>query len=446
MLIKDYQSTIKLFQSLQIKDIFFAVTFPKDAIGIENILPLKIVCIDNHPLINDLRKNNDVFSLTENCTDSNKRNTSSLLRNRKTQDWINSHSQQPKILVFKPSPSLEKICQKQKWSLLANPAKTNRFFENKIIFSRQLAKLSLPQPEFNIQNFHQLDYPKIKKKFGPEFFIQFARGFAGSSTFLIENQSQLTQLQKKYPNKPCKISRKISGPTYSLNCCLTKNNGLVIQKPFYQITALPQLNRSPGGTCGNIYSDKLKNIKNLSQLYDDIEIFSQLLIQKKYRGIFGLDFVIDEKTGQYFFIECNPRLTASIPMISKLQIKNKEIPLLAIHILEMLDIDYQIDYKARKKIEENPSIGSQIIFRNINDQPSIPTIFLSSGIYISKQKFSNILKLKEILLKTPQSFIYKRPGTNISKLKNKQEFLIYSEPKNKIISPDIEYLRVQALI
>lgn len=452
MKITDLKSWQEFLADEFFDDLFFAVTFPKDGLGLEDIFPYKIISFDDHPIRELITT--DTFALMAATSEQPKRrSTSVLLKHPQTKKFIDSFNQyQPNIFTYKPSPSLENICDKNHWKLLANPAKINRQFEHKIEFAQYLTDLDLPQPKYEIKKLNDIDFKYFANKFDPEFFLQFPRGFAGSTTFLIKSATDLDKIKQNYLNYPAKISRKITGPTYTLNACVvnpTVNpDNIIIQRPFYQITNIPELNPSPGGTCGNIYSSDLSIISDLNQLYADTKKFGRLLHQHDYRGIFGLDFVIDENTGQHYFIECNPRLTASIPMISKLQVKNNEVPILALHLMEFLDLDYQLDDSAIEKIYQNPTIGSQIIFRNTDNISQPAPIVVETGIYQVKRKelkVKSIIDLKDLLLDNSDNLEFLRPGKDILDIKKEDEFLILGEPQDKIISPGIEYLRIQSL-
>ncbi|MFA4931228.1 MAG: pyridoxal-phosphate dependent enzyme, partial [Patescibacteria group bacterium] len=436
----------KLLAQIQPSNIFFAYITPLGTIGIETILPINIASFDAHPIDRSITQRQiNLFTLANQVpTIPKRRSTSTLLRHNYTKKWINQTSSHPLITVLKPSPSLEKICQRNNWQLLANPAKINRHFENKITFSQICTRLKLPQPSHQIKKLDDISYTNVSQKYGHEFFIQFPRGFAGSSTFLIKNNQDLQTIKTKYLNRPSKISQKITGPTYTLNGCVTQQNGIIIQKPFFQITNIPELNSSAGGTCGNIYSNNLKQIHDLKKLVTDAQKFGHELQKNHYRGIFGLDFVLDS-AGHHYFIECNPRLTASIPMITKLQIKNNEIPLLLLHLLEFLKIDYHLPANIMAKITHHPQIGSQIIFRNTQDQPSHPPLYYKTGVY-SISKITDIYQLKKLVAHQSPRIKYRRPGQDILDINHPNEFLIVCEPKHKKISPDIEYLRIQSLI
>ncbi|HPH78589.1 MAG TPA: ATP-grasp domain-containing protein [bacterium] len=452
MVIKNIHSLQTYLAAQTINDIFFAVTFPKDALGLEEIFPIKIISFDQHPIIDQIQTKTDIFSLLQTTKDDPKRrSTSVLLKHPQTVKYIESFSNRPaNILVYKPSPSLSQICALHHWHLLANPPSLNREFENKINFSNIIQKLNLPQPTYEIKKFHDIKYDYFCQTFGPEFFIQFPRGFAGSSTFLIQSAPALQQLQKKFLNYPAKISRKINGPTYSLNAVIVNQDSVqqnvIVQKPFYQITNIPSLNPSAGGTCGNIYSSVNFTPYDLPAITNDAIKFGRLLEQNQYRGLFGLDFVVDEQTGQHYFIECNPRLTASIPMITKLQIQQDEVPLLALHLLEFLSLSYQLDPSVVEQINQHPDHGSQIIFRNTSSEPISTPIHYPSGIYSTSHPVTDIFQLQQLVSQQSDQIQFIRNGQDILDIQKKNEFLILCEPSDKIISPAIEYLRIQSLV
>ena len=132
-------------------------------------------------------------------------------------------------------------------------------------------------------------------------------------------------------------------------------------------------------------------------------------------------------------------------MVTKLQLKKQQIPLLAIHIMEMLQLEYQLSDQAIANIEQNPIEGSQIIFRNITSQTTPPPITLSSGVYSSKIPFQNIIDLKNIIQQQPNLLQFSRPGKDILDIKKDAEFLVLSEPNEHPISPNLEYMRLQSI-
>jgi hypothetical protein len=65
-----------------------------------------------------------------------------------------------------------------------------------------------------------------------------------------------------------------------------------------------------------------------------------------YKGILGIDFIIEDGTGRVYPQEINPRLTAAFPVLSQLHLSKGIIPLEIFHILEFLDIPYEINVEA----------------------------------------------------------------------------------------------------
>ena len=79
--------------------------------------------------------------------------------------------------------------------------------------------------------------------------------------------------------------------------------------------------------------------------------------KKKYRGYFGLDFLIDKKNGKVYLSELNARLTASAAFYTRLERGLGIIPFLAYHYSSFLGIDLP-----HTGISP-PICGSQIILR-----------------------------------------------------------------------------------
>ena len=141
-----------------------------------------------------------------------------------------------------------------------------------------------------------------------------------------------------------------------------------------------------------------------------------------YKGIFGLDFIVN--SGEVNLIEINPRLVASIPVFTKLQIQNKEKPFLLSHISEFMND--LISLSPSLSGGENFS-ASQLILRNTKNKPIKIIKNLKSGIYeIKKNKL-----------------IFKKEAYCIDKNLNKNEFLIQCVAKNSVINPNMEYANIQ---
>ena len=454
----NYYSKFKNSSIKNSNPIFFITPNPNRAIGLEGIIEnYCVICSQRSDAVDYFKKNETaVFCLNDNKI----KNSGKILFSKKVIDYIRKKSRNKKanIITFKPSPMIQKICAENNFNYLGNDWKLNRKLEDKIEFVEITRKLKIPNADSEIikleRNKCSLNFSKNKK-----FIIQLARGFSGNSTFLIESENDLNKILKKYENRKIKLSKYLEGETYTVNACVAEGE-ILISKPIFQITGLSSYNKNSFGTCGNdyVYSEKLKK-EQRKKIFDYTKKIGGYLKKIGYRGIFGLDFVIDNSDVN--LIEINPRFVASIPFFTKLQIQDKQLPFLLLHILEFLtpsnpplsggefnlspplsggkEKDFSLLKKGfssnfllkninfREWDRKNSFSASQLILRNIKNKPIKIKKSLVSGIYGIK---NSKLDLKE------KTYCINR------KLRN-NEFLIQCVAKNSVINPDLEYANIQ---
>jgi len=91
------------------------------------------------------------------------------------------------------------------------------------------------------------------------------------------------------------------------------------------------------------------------------------IYKKGYRGLFGIDAIIEKVSGKIYFIEVNTHQPASIPFEAKLHRKIGKVPLLGYFVLDSLDWGAKAAKKIRQLAEPPiilPIAARQIIYRN----------------------------------------------------------------------------------
>ena len=159
--------------------------------------------------------------------------------------------------------------------------------------------------------------------------------------------------------------------------------------------------------CAHDWSSSRFEKKVEQKAYDYAEKIGKYLKDKGYKGIFGLDLVLDSKTKALYMVECNARLLGSYPVLEMVQVMNKEIPLLSFHILESLGLKYNINTDYINKLLKKPKKGSHVILFNKFEKKVSSRGFLQAGVYEFHGKL-----------------VFKRPGYSLSDLKKNDEFLI----------------------
>ncbi len=404
--------------------IFFVTNDVWRGIGLEKILPnYHIVCLDDHPLVDYLLKSNvSVFCLERVLGKKNVllRTTSTILDQPLVISFIKEQSKglTPNILFFKPQKKNELLATKHAFNLLGNSSELNHFFEDKINFYHVCNDLQIKVPKGKISKLHEINFLEVASELDLPFVLQFGRGWAGNSTYFIENESGLNKLKTKFGNINVKVSQFIKGRTL-LNNVVILNKKVIVSKPALQIVPNKNLTISEGGTGGRSWPVELSKQSNDEILEITLKI-GKFMSDKGYKGFFGLDFLIEEKTGQIFLSENNARLTASSAFYTKLELEKNIFPLLGYHIFSFLNKD--INLSEEDLIEQLEVEGSEITGRNTNPFSVLVRDSIKPGIYDEGFNFKN------------ESYYL---DSN-----DKEDLFIDSVEKGRKVNPEIEIFRI----
>jgi len=420
-----YNSIKNVINAKQVGPIFFVTPNPIYAIGLEkNIKSYFVICSQKSDIVQYLRKE----KIPVLCLDDDKiKNAGKILTNEKVIEYIKSRSKNnvANVITFKPSPMIQRVCRDNSFRYLGNDWKLNRDLEDKTKFVEVTEKLKISNANSKIikldKNNCSLDFSRNKK-----FVVQLPRGFSGNATFFIEDKNNLDEIFKKYKNRKVKLSEYFKGETYTINACVIGNE-ILISKPIFQITGLSSYNKNSfGGTCGNdyIYPKKLRK-KQRKEIFDCTKKVGDYIKRLGYKGIFGLDFVVNNK--KVNLIEINPRIIGSMSLFTKLQIQNNQIPFLSLSILEFIAPVIIKNDNFKEWDERDNFNASQLILRNTE----------SKSIKITKSLKSGVYEIKE------NKLVFKKEAYSIDRKMKKNEFLIQCSAKGRVVSPDIEYANVQ---
>lgn len=420
-----YNSIKNVINAKQVGPIFFVTPNPIYAIGLEkNIKSYFVICSQKSDIVQYLRKE----KIPVLCLDDDKiKNAGKILTNEKVIEYIKSRSKNnvANVITFKPSPTIQRVCKDNSFRYLGNDWKLNRDLEDKTKFVKVTEKLKISNANSKIikldKNNCSLDFSRNKK-----FVVQLPRGFSGNATFFIEDKNNFDEIFKKYKNRKVKLSEYFKGETYTINACVIGNE-ILISKPIFQITGLSSYNKNSfGGTCGNdyIYPKKLRK-EQRKEIFDCTKKVGDYIKKLGYKGIFGLDIVVNNK--KVNLIEINPRIIGSVSLFTKLQIQNNQIPFLSLSILEFAAPVIIKNDNFKEWDKEDNFNASQLILRNTKNKPIKIIKSLRSGIY----------EIKENKL-----FLKKETYSTDKKMK-KNEFLIQCSAKGRVVSPNIEYANIR---
>lgn len=424
----------KVFSKVEMP-VFFFTNDAKVALGLEKIIPnYHIVCIDDNPIIDYLVEDGLKVFCYERAVGKRNclfRSSSQLVAQPEVQKYLEQEAPNGKLaaLFFKPCGNPFTKSSQFKVTLLNNSPSLNWSLENKIEFFQKF-KNEFPFPRGEIVRLGQVTFEDLVKRYGAKLVFQFGRGWAGNSTFFIERESDFIRLRSQSPERLVKVSSFVVAQTAINNACLA-NGKTVVSPPFKQITGLPEYTPYAGGTCGNNWDSEDFPEEISKKTVRLTEKLSEKMNRAGYRGIFGLDFLITEE-GEAFISENNARLTASIPMFTKLELSAKRVPLLAWHILEFLGVDCQNEGLIIPEGHLASVSGGQLILRNIKKETQEVGGEVAPGVYHQTED-------------DPSSWEFLRAGYSVDVLDSEEEYLVLPAAKGRMVSHGIEYLRIQSL-
>ena len=358
------------------------------------------------------------------------RNSTTVINHPRTKQYLSKLNRPPLLLPYKASTKMEKICKENGWTLAASPTRFGKkLFENKATFRKILQGLGIDPPPGEIISALRLDFETLRIKYGLPFVIQHPKRGGGKGTFFINSKDDWARamallhsrekegetIKEDLSQTKLIASKYISGSSPSITGCVTRH-GTLSTSLQYQIIDAPLLYNPKKGSglfCGHDWSSSHFSEEVSRQAYDIVEKVGTYFAAQGYKGIFGIDFVLEENSQKLYVTECNPRLLGSFPTIAMIQTLNGETPILAFHVLEHLGADYDIDPKEINELMRRPKFGSQMFLHNLTERWGRNQKEVKPGIYELEKGADGNNTMKFI-----------RPGYAMKHLETENEFLL----------------------
>jgi len=368
-----------------------------DACGINRVLPLDfIISCDYGTDVPYYFREDDVFSVEKERGIRKDWSNEDLGASFKgalgrgiLERW-NSYGKTVNLLCYRSVKRLESSTGAlvRRPRIYAMPEMLKKHFDNKILLQRTLPKLSLSRVPGKVDKLGKVTFNGLRKELSLPFVVQFPYGSSGHFTFIIREEKDYNRLRRNYPGSMVVIRKYVDG--FSLNV-----NGVIISTedgprvacsfPSVQITGAPECSNFPSAFCGNDYTAARDlDRKIIRQVQDHVRAIGEWMAEARFRGVFGMDFVVGN--GTVYPVEINPRFQNSTSLHAALTgiSRSRRGMLFLLHIAEFLQRN---DKTMRRYVREfpfeelmRPLNGSQVILHN-RMQRSIVTERLEPGVY-----------------------------------------------------------------
>lgn len=400
-------------------------------IGIGKYLPnYKIISIKNSRDLEILENDFEILSLEKISGKRPSRNPIQILKNNASVDFLRKLGRLY-LVFYKVTENRERVCDENDWGIIGN--RISVFSDNKIRFRKVMEELGLPVIPGEIVKIEDTGYTELSKKYGKEIVVQLQEESGGKGTFFIRNEGDFERCRKrvkeKFGNPEVLVTKFIPGPSPSLTGCVTKHGVLYtnLQYQLLDITEVLDPKKGNGVFCGHDWDSSHDFPEHIrKQAYDYAERIGNYLKSKGYKGIFGLDMVMNRK--RIYVVELNPRLLGSFPVLTMVQELNKEPILMGFHILEFLEEDYDLDVEEVNRLIKKPKKGAQLVLFNKFRGFAKNRKSLRPGVYVME---NNELK-------------YLRPGYKLRDLKERGEFILTDGVpyENTLLKPHERVLKI----
>lgn len=332
-----------------------------------------------------------VPSLSEPCKD-----TFALLSNPVLEHTHSLPDPGTRLLVYQETPGLRELAHSKQWELLANPFPIRVRWQNKHWFRNRLQEAGLPVARWirvPLDELASRNYTAWRRKWGPRLVVQipdFPRG-GGRGTCFVNDEQELDALREKWRNgvyrkhtfKEVMVSPWIPGPSLSMEGCVTRWGVLhsPLQTQLLDLQEVLPPGRS-GRFCGHQWGTPSYPVEVEASARSTIQWVGEALKTEGYLGVFGLDFVLDNRTGQLYALECNPRYTGAFPMLTLLQLAKDVPPLEAFHLMAWLDQTIPVPLDLIGQPADDVPPASQVLIFHREKRPATIRGNLTAGRYV----------------------------------------------------------------
>jgi hypothetical protein len=307
-----------------------------------------------------------------------------------------------------------------------------RRFENKLAFVQIAAEAGVPTPRWEVVvPGDSVPYAELAARLGPRLVAQAPRGNAGQRTWLIDGQEALDRVRAVEGDSPLRMAEQVDGLPFTANGVAGAGGLVASSEPCRQTTGLDWLTPMELGSSGNAFGDPAL-AQHAAATQGSLAAIGGALADAGYAGIFGVDFVLGP--GGPLVIETNPRLVASLPLATQLEMAAGRVPLFLRHLLAVLGAHGR--HPAGRPADPVGGAGaspgsplgsaSQLLVRRLPGDPPVRPA-MPSGVY-------------RVATARPPEFL--RDGLYLDDMAAADEALVFTRDQSESVSDGREFARI----
>ncbi|MFT5336884.1 MAG: hypothetical protein ACJAY8_000896 [Sphingobacteriales bacterium] len=297
-----------------------------------------------------------------------------LLQHPEVQDYLKTRKkggETGKAMFLMFDEETEKLAKKQGLEVMFPSAKMRTALDNKVNTNRIAEKAGVkcvPYVLSQVKDYKHLC--SVAKELGTDLVVQTPFGDSGHTTFFITNEEEYAKHAEEIEKeKEVKVMKRINCKGSAIEACVTRH-GTIVAPLMTELVGFKELTPYKGGWCGNEIFPEAFSPSIRKKAHASTQLFGDQLRKEGYKGYFELDFLIDQDNGEVYLGELNPRVTGASSITNHAVFALADAPLYLFHILEWMDIDYELNIKdinRRWSKQENCDSWSQLVIKHTED-------------------------------------------------------------------------------
>lgn len=281
----------------------------------------------------------------------------------------------------------EDLCDEVGVDLALPPAKLRIRLDSKIETTRlgdEAGVKSAPNVLGEADSYEALGELAEGAGLGSDLVVQTPYGDSGRTTFFIKSKADWDRYGPKIVGQKLKVMKRINHIPGTVEGCATRN-GTLCGPVMTDITGFEEITPYKGGWCGNDVSPSILPEGVPEKVREMVRRFGDRLYKEGYKGVFCLDFLLDTDTNEVYLGELNPRVSGATPPTNLITSTYGGCPMFLFHLLEFLDVDWELDLEEIQKRWVDYDHWTQLIIKQTEDKVELITEAPASGIWRLKE-------------------------------------------------------------
>ncbi|MCV6606205.1 MAG: hypothetical protein OIF34_12940 [Porticoccaceae bacterium] len=288
----------------------------------------------------------------------------------------------------------EKLAKALGLKIALPPASLRTHIDSKIVTTRlgdEANVPSVPNTMGTADTYEELNALSEGAGIGTDLVVQTPYGDSGRTTFFIKSEEDWDKHSENIIGEQLKVMKRIDNISGTVEGVATRN-GTLVGPIMMEVVGHSKLTPYKGGWSGNENDPNFFEQERRDEIINMVQRLGDRLYKEGYRGTFCMDFLIDTATGESYLGEINPRISGASPMTNLVTQKYGGVPMLFFHLLEYLDVDWELDLSTIQSRWMDYGCWSTLVIKNTDDKVEIITDAPSSGIYRYDEGDINFLR------------------------------------------------------